>query len=124
MADECEMLSNLNVSHSKLRTFNLRLTPNLERLELDRCYNLVELGPPIGNMKKLVHLNFSTSGLGYFLFMVKDYTSCSVDESLDCLSPYKAAYFIPKIALQSFSLVLIIEKIHPHSPEILRCLFL
>lgn len=85
MADECEMLSNLNVSHSKLRTFNLRLTPNLERLELDRCYNLVELGPPIGNMKKLVHLNFSTSGLGYFLFKVKDYTSCSVDESLDCL---------------------------------------
>ncbi|XP_023762172.1 disease resistance protein RUN1 [Lactuca sativa] len=83
MADECQMLSNLNVSYSKLRTLDLRLTPNLERLDLDRCYDLVELCLPIGDLKKLVHLHFSTWGFGYFSFKVEDYTSCRVDESLE-----------------------------------------
>ncbi|XP_023762170.1 disease resistance protein RPV1 [Lactuca sativa] len=83
MRNECQMLTNLNISHSKLRTLDLGLTPNLERLDLEKCCNLVELLPPIGGLKKLVHLYLRTLGFEHFSFEIKNYTSCSVDESLE-----------------------------------------
>ncbi|CAI9279253.1 unnamed protein product [Lactuca saligna] len=47
----------LDLSFSKLRTLNLDMTPNLERLNLNRCYDLRELQAPAGSLEKLVYLN-------------------------------------------------------------------
>ncbi|PWA46962.1 NB-ARC domains-containing protein [Artemisia annua] len=38
-----DMLKHLDISHSKLRTFDLRLTPNLETLSLKNCADFEEL---------------------------------------------------------------------------------
>ncbi|KAL7603021.1 hypothetical protein Lser_V15G15889 [Lactuca serriola] len=47
----------LDLSFSKLRTLNLEMTPNLERLNLNRCNDLRELQAPAGSLEKLVYLN-------------------------------------------------------------------
>ncbi|XP_023743987.2 disease resistance protein RPV1 [Lactuca sativa] len=84
MANECQKLTKLNISHSKLRTFDLGMTPNLKKLSLKECHKLVELRTPIGCLNKLVHLDLSGClGFSSFLFYIVDYTSCSVDESLE-----------------------------------------
>ncbi|CAI9282564.1 unnamed protein product [Lactuca saligna] len=84
VADECGKLTYLKITHSKLRTLNFGLTPNLKTLHLKECSNLVELHTTIGCLKKLAHLDISGClGFNSFLFNLKDYTSCSVDESLE-----------------------------------------
>nr|XP_043626388.1 disease resistance protein RPV1-like [Erigeron canadensis] len=50
-------LISLELRHSKLRTLDLGLIPNLERLDLEGCYNLAELNVPVGCLQKLTYLN-------------------------------------------------------------------
>ncbi|KAL7607288.1 hypothetical protein Lser_V15G19690 [Lactuca serriola] len=96
MADECGKLAYLKISHSKLRTLNFGLTPNLKTLHLKECSNLVELHTTIGCLKKLAHLDVSGClGFNSFLFNLKDYTSCSVDESLE-VGPLAELHIIVK----------------------------
>ncbi|KAL7607403.1 hypothetical protein Lser_V15G19506 [Lactuca serriola] len=84
MANECQKLAVLKISHSKLRTLDLGMTPNLKKLYLNDCHKLVELHTPIGSLNKLVHVDLSGClRFSSFLFQIKDYTSCSVDESLE-----------------------------------------
>ncbi|CAH1421478.1 unnamed protein product [Lactuca virosa] len=84
MAGECPKLTNLNISHSKLRTLDLGLTPKLETLDLKECYNLVEVHTSIGCLKKLVHLDLNGClRFKSFVFNIKIYTSCALDESLE-----------------------------------------
>ncbi|KAJ9558446.1 hypothetical protein OSB04_013060 [Centaurea solstitialis] len=52
----------LDLSHSKLRTFDLGLTPNLEMLDLRRCYDLEELRILVG-CPKLKSLNLNDTKL-------------------------------------------------------------
>ncbi|XP_076920804.1 TMV resistance protein N-like [Bidens hawaiensis] len=47
----------IELPFSKLRTLDLGLTPNLVRLDLKCCFDLVELHVPVGCLKRLVHLN-------------------------------------------------------------------
>ncbi|CAH1439295.1 unnamed protein product, partial [Lactuca virosa] len=47
----------LDLSYSKLRTLDLGLTCNLERLDLKGCHDLKELHVPDGCLGKLVYLN-------------------------------------------------------------------
>lgn len=42
-----------------LRTLDLGLAPNLERLHLEGCHDLVELHTPVGCLKRLVYLNLN-----------------------------------------------------------------
>ncbi|KAL6285073.1 hypothetical protein ACE6H2_009463 [Prunus campanulata] len=48
---------NLSHSHSLMTTPDLSGLSNLERLNLNGCINLVEIGESIGNLEKLVFLN-------------------------------------------------------------------
>ncbi|KAI3773415.1 hypothetical protein L1987_47942 [Smallanthus sonchifolius] len=50
-------LKSIELRSSKLRTLDLGLTPNLVRLDLQSCYDLVELHVPVGCLKRLVHLD-------------------------------------------------------------------
>ncbi|PWA88785.1 disease resistance protein (TIR-NBS-LRR class) [Artemisia annua] len=52
----------LDLSHTRLRKLNLGLTPNLERLDLTDCWNLVEINAPVGCLKNLLYLDLSGSG--------------------------------------------------------------
>ncbi|KAJ0837012.1 putative TIR domain, P-loop containing nucleoside triphosphate hydrolase [Helianthus annuus] len=54
-----EKLRFLNLSNSKLRSLDLRLTPNLERLILHYCKKLVALDVHGGCLKSLVYLNLN-----------------------------------------------------------------
>ncbi|KAI3796531.1 hypothetical protein L1987_39205 [Smallanthus sonchifolius] len=47
----------LELQRSKLRTLNLGIFPNLERLDLLGCYHLTELHVPVRCLKRLVYLN-------------------------------------------------------------------
>ncbi|KAM0048363.1 putative leucine-rich repeat domain superfamily, winged helix DNA-binding domain superfamily [Helianthus debilis subsp. tardiflorus] len=47
----------LELRRSKLKTLDLGLIPNLERLDLLGCYHLMELHVPVGCLKRLVYLN-------------------------------------------------------------------
>ncbi|KAL7607291.1 hypothetical protein Lser_V15G19694 [Lactuca serriola] len=84
MANECQKLTELKITHSNLRLLDLGMTPNLKKLVLIECHKLVELHTPFGCLKKLVHVNLSGClRFRRFEFNIKDYTSCSVDESLE-----------------------------------------
>ncbi|CAI9282575.1 unnamed protein product [Lactuca saligna] len=83
IANECQKLAELKISHSNLRTLDLGMTPNLKKLVLTECRKLVKLRTSIGRLKKLVHVNLSDCvRFRSFWFASKDYTYCSVDESL------------------------------------------
>ncbi|KAL4586009.1 hypothetical protein LXL04_010639 [Taraxacum kok-saghyz] len=47
----------LNLRHSKLRTLDLGMTPNLERLELRYCHDLTEIHAPAGCLDRLVFVD-------------------------------------------------------------------
>ncbi|KAL7582157.1 disease resistance protein RPV1-like [Lactuca sativa] len=68
MADKCQKLTSLNISHSKLKTLDLGLTPNLKKLDLKECKNLLQLHVPIGCLENLVYLNLRGC-LGFTSFM-------------------------------------------------------
>ncbi|PWA91349.1 leucine-rich repeat domain, L domain-like protein [Artemisia annua] len=53
----------LDLSYSKLRTFDLRLAPNLEQLTITSCHDFVELHMPADHHSKLKYLNLSHSKL-------------------------------------------------------------
>ncbi|KAJ9563412.1 hypothetical protein OSB04_008572 [Centaurea solstitialis] len=53
------MLRFLNLRRSSLRTLDLRLTPNLEKLDLKECRHLNVLHAPHGCVKGLISLNLS-----------------------------------------------------------------
>ncbi|KAJ0794926.1 putative TIR domain, P-loop containing nucleoside triphosphate hydrolase [Helianthus annuus] len=50
-------LKSITLSHSNLKTLDLGLTPNLVRLDLRHCDDLVELHVPVGCLKRLTYLN-------------------------------------------------------------------
>ncbi|KAF5808286.1 putative P-loop containing nucleoside triphosphate hydrolase, leucine-rich repeat domain superfamily [Helianthus annuus] len=50
-------LKSIRLCYSKLRTLDLGLTPNLVRLDLSYCNDLVELHVPVGCLKMLTYLN-------------------------------------------------------------------
>ncbi|KAI3773470.1 hypothetical protein L1987_48000 [Smallanthus sonchifolius] len=52
-------LKSIELRSSKLKTLDLGLTPNLETLDLQRCYDLVELHVPDGCLKELVYLDLA-----------------------------------------------------------------
>ncbi|XP_076893808.1 TMV resistance protein N-like [Bidens hawaiensis] len=52
-------LKSIELSSSKLRTLDLGLAPNLVRLDLGNCYDLVELHVPVGCLRNLVYLDLS-----------------------------------------------------------------
>ncbi|CAI9270676.1 unnamed protein product [Lactuca saligna] len=49
----------LDLSYSRLMTLDFGLLPNLETLNLDGCYNLVELHLPTGCLRRLVNLKLN-----------------------------------------------------------------
>ncbi|PWA52817.1 disease resistance protein (TIR-NBS-LRR class) [Artemisia annua] len=49
----------LDLSFSRLTSIDLELTPNLERLDLEGCDDLVQLYTPIGCLQKLRYLNLN-----------------------------------------------------------------
>ncbi|MFS7950918.1 putative P-loop containing nucleoside triphosphate hydrolase, leucine-rich repeat domain superfamily [Helianthus anomalus] len=49
-------LKSITLSYSKLKTLDLGLTPNLVRLDLSFCSDLVELHVPVGCLKRLTYL--------------------------------------------------------------------
>nr|GEX69488.1 disease resistance protein (TIR-NBS-LRR class) family [Tanacetum cinerariifolium] len=55
----CTNLKFLNLSHSRLRSLDLELIPNLEKLDLEDCDELVEINAPVGCLKKVGYLNLS-----------------------------------------------------------------
>ncbi|KAL4580107.1 hypothetical protein LXL04_016287 [Taraxacum kok-saghyz] len=57
MTEQCQKLISLDLSYSKLRILDLGLTPNIKRLNLKGCYNLLELHAPTGCLKNLVYLD-------------------------------------------------------------------
>ncbi|KAI3670986.1 hypothetical protein L1987_87632 [Smallanthus sonchifolius] len=57
---ECPNLKSLDLSGSKLRTFDLRMTPHLEKLNLGGCNDFVELHLPF-ECPNLKFLNLSSS---------------------------------------------------------------
>ncbi|CAH1435638.1 unnamed protein product [Lactuca virosa] len=61
-AGERKVLKNLkflDLSYSNLKTLDCGLLPNLEKLTLEKCYDLVELHAPIGSLRRLVHLDLN-----------------------------------------------------------------
>ncbi|GJW06809.1 Toll/interleukin-1 receptor domain-containing protein [Tanacetum coccineum] len=63
---EEKVLNNLRfftISHSKLKTFDLSLAPNLEQLTIDHCKDLVELHIPVDDHSKLQYLTLTNSKL-------------------------------------------------------------
>ncbi|MFS7950920.1 putative P-loop containing nucleoside triphosphate hydrolase, leucine-rich repeat domain superfamily [Helianthus anomalus] len=50
-------LKSIRLGHSKLRTLEVGLTPNLVTLDLRFCCDLVELHVPVGCLKRLTYLN-------------------------------------------------------------------
>ncbi|PWA98907.1 disease resistance protein (TIR-NBS-LRR class) [Artemisia annua] len=54
-----DKLKFLNLMHSQLTTIDLGLTPNLERLDLEDCYQLVQIDMSVEFLKELVYLNLS-----------------------------------------------------------------
>ncbi|KAI3498356.1 hypothetical protein L1887_34129 [Cichorium endivia] len=60
----------LDLSYSKLRTLDLEMTPNLERLDLKGCHNLMKLHVAVGCLARLVYLNLiGCSRFKSFLFI-------------------------------------------------------
>nr|GEY13724.1 Toll/interleukin-1 receptor (TIR) domain-containing protein [Tanacetum cinerariifolium] len=55
----CTNLKILHLSNSRLRSLDLELIPNLERLVLKEAHELVELNAPFGCLKKVGYLNIS-----------------------------------------------------------------
>nr|GEV46182.1 hypothetical protein [Tanacetum cinerariifolium] len=53
----------LKIKHSKLRTFDLRLAPNLESLIIGYCYDFEDLHIPADHHSKLEHLELADSKL-------------------------------------------------------------
>nr|KAJ0211863.1 hypothetical protein LSAT_V11C400215470 [Lactuca sativa] len=112
MANECQKLNELEITHSNLRTLDLGMTPNLKKLVLIECRKLVELHTPFGCLKKFVHVDLSGClRFRSFKFNKKDYTSCSVDESLEvgplaelymCVESIERCLFHPDIELPKF----------------------
>ncbi|KAJ0579560.1 putative TIR domain, P-loop containing nucleoside triphosphate hydrolase [Helianthus annuus] len=49
-------LKSITLSHSKLKTLDLGLTPNLVSLDLSNCDDLVEVHVPVGCLKRLTYL--------------------------------------------------------------------
>ncbi|GJZ96656.1 TMV resistance protein N-like protein [Tanacetum coccineum] len=59
---ECPKLISLILNNSKLRILDIELTPNLERLDLKDCLNLVQINAPDGCLEQLVYLDLSGCG--------------------------------------------------------------
>ncbi|MFS7950765.1 putative P-loop containing nucleoside triphosphate hydrolase, leucine-rich repeat domain superfamily [Helianthus anomalus] len=71
-------LKSITLRSSKLRTLDLGLTPNLVRLDLSFCANLVELHVPVGCLKRLTYLYLcGCNGLKSVSF-IKDLESLEV----------------------------------------------
>ncbi|KAJ0759913.1 putative P-loop containing nucleoside triphosphate hydrolase, leucine-rich repeat domain superfamily [Helianthus annuus] len=71
-------LKSIDLSFSKTRTLDLGVTPNLERLDLQSCYDLEELHVPAGCLKTLVYLDLGQcERLKSFLF-IKELESLEV----------------------------------------------
>ncbi|CAH1416309.1 unnamed protein product [Lactuca virosa] len=110
----------LDLSFSKLRTLNLGMTPNLERLNLNRCYDLRELQAPAGSLEKLVYLNL----IGCSRF--RSFSFIKQLEPLQLLSLPKLEVIVeslgefqgtPVIICQSYSLPVFYLEKHPPSTE-------
>ncbi|CAI9270686.1 unnamed protein product [Lactuca saligna] len=72
MLQVLEDLVFLDFSHSSLTTLDCGLVPNLQKLNIEKCYQLVELHVPIGCLRSLVYLDI---GVVCF-FEVKMYAVC------------------------------------------------
>ncbi|GKD57601.1 Toll/interleukin-1 receptor domain-containing protein, partial [Tanacetum coccineum] len=79
MPSECLKIEELNLSHSKFRTLDLGLTPNLKSLHLENFYDLVEINAQVGYLKKLAFLYLS--GCGRFENFVFDKRSQPATEA-------------------------------------------
>ncbi|KAF5808308.1 putative P-loop containing nucleoside triphosphate hydrolase, leucine-rich repeat domain superfamily [Helianthus annuus] len=68
-------LKSITLSRSKLKTLDLGVTPNLVRLDLSFCRNLVELHVPVGCLKRLTYLNLEQCKRLKFVSFIKDLES-------------------------------------------------
>ncbi|KAJ0579571.1 putative TIR domain, P-loop containing nucleoside triphosphate hydrolase [Helianthus annuus] len=68
-------LKSITLSRSKLKTLDLGLTPNLMRLDLSFCYDLVELHVPVGCLKRLTYLNLKDCKRLRSVLFIKDLES-------------------------------------------------
>ncbi|GKF12345.1 Toll/interleukin-1 receptor domain-containing protein [Tanacetum coccineum] len=77
MPIRCLNLGSIAASHSKLRTLDIELTQNFERLDLENCLYLLEINVPVGCLGKLVYLDLS--GCGRFKSFLFDKRSKSLE---------------------------------------------
>uniref|UniRef100_A0A251UVE8 Putative leucine-rich repeat domain, L domain-like protein n=1 Tax=Helianthus annuus TaxID=4232 RepID=A0A251UVE8_HELAN len=68
-------LKSITLSRSKLKTLDLGLTPNLVRLDLSFCNDLVELHVPVGCLKGLTYLNLQQCNQLKSVSFIKDLES-------------------------------------------------
>ncbi|KAF5808340.1 putative P-loop containing nucleoside triphosphate hydrolase, leucine-rich repeat domain superfamily [Helianthus annuus] len=68
-------LKSITLSQSKLKTLDLGLTPNLVRLDLSYCKDLVELHVPVGCLKRLTYLNLEGCKRLKSVLFIKDLES-------------------------------------------------
>ncbi|KAJ0794887.1 putative P-loop containing nucleoside triphosphate hydrolase, leucine-rich repeat domain superfamily [Helianthus annuus] len=68
-------LKSIILSFSKLKTLDLGLTPNLVRLDLRCCSDLVELHVPVGCLKRLTYLNLDNCTRLKSVSFIKDLES-------------------------------------------------
>ncbi|PWA37272.1 NB-ARC domains-containing protein [Artemisia annua] len=71
-------LKSLELISANLRTINVGLFPNLERLDLEGCHYLEELTVPVGGLNSLVHLNLSSCPNLQSLSFIKQLESLEV----------------------------------------------
>ncbi|MFS7950934.1 putative TIR domain, P-loop containing nucleoside triphosphate hydrolase [Helianthus anomalus] len=71
-------LKSITLSYSKLKTLDLGLTPNLVRLDLAFCDDLVELHVPVGCLKRLMYLNLRYCKRLKPVLFIKDLESLEV----------------------------------------------
>ncbi|KAJ0794687.1 putative leucine-rich repeat domain superfamily [Helianthus annuus] len=68
-------LKSITLSCSKVNTLDLGLTPNLMRLDLSYCDDLVELHVPVGCLKRLTYLNLQQCSQLKSVSFIKDLES-------------------------------------------------
>lgn len=89
-----EKLRFLVLSHSKLTSLDLDLTPNLERLDLEECQHLVHIHMVNASLQKLVFLNLTGCSSIRSLVFIKKLESLEVLH-LSCLSLERFPDIIP-----------------------------
>ncbi|KAJ0794891.1 putative TIR domain, P-loop containing nucleoside triphosphate hydrolase [Helianthus annuus] len=71
-------LKSIDLSFSKMRTLDLGLTPNLERLDLQSCYDLEEVHVPAGCLRNLVYLDLGQCERVKSFLFIKELESLEV----------------------------------------------